>query len=371
MTHVLSIGYAKRTLEVGSREQTRQLELARALETHTMIVFTRTRDGLPEQWQSGNLTVLGTNTKTAAGMIWKAYWLGRTVLKADRSTRWVVSAQDPFATSLAAWPLSWSKNAKFHVQLHGDNFSTTAWRQERLTHQLLYFVGLWMIRRAKKVRVVAERLKRSVVVRGVASEKVVVLPVKISLEKFLPVAATRRYDSETVRFLYAGRFTPEKQLDLLLRSFAVVHEKNPHTALTLLGEGPLLAELKSLSHTLGIAEAVHFMPWTNDIVSMYRTHDVFTLASAHEGYALVLLEAMATGMPVVTTDVGCVGEVVLDGEHGVVSNSEVNSYAHALEAFLVKEKREQWGRAAHRTVNTVADAQKNYSSQWAESFNLS
>jgi hypothetical protein len=101
------------------------------------------------------------------------------------------------------------------------------------------------------------------------------------------------------------------------------------------GDGPLRAELESLTQELGLSERVMFLGYQNDMVAFLKEIDIFVLSSHYEGFGLVLVEAMAAGLPVVATDVGGVREVLVDGKTGIVvpSGSE-EELAMGIDYFI-------------------------------------
>jgi glycosyltransferase involved in cell wall biosynthesis len=103
----------------------------------------------------------------------------------------------------------------------------------------------------------------------------------------------------SVRLLSAGRLVRQKRFDVLLRAFALSTRRD--ATLTILGDGPLRADLERLAATLGIAERVE-MPGHADVVPALRQSRLFVLSSDYEGLPAVLIEALACDVPVVTTD---------------------------------------------------------------------
>jgi glycosyltransferase involved in cell wall biosynthesis len=88
---------------------------------------------------------------------------------------------------------------------------------------------------------------------------------------------------------------------LLLHAFAEVRAQDP-CRLLLMGEGPLLAELRAEAHRLGVAGDVQFLGWQDNPYPYMQRADAFVLSSNHEGFPSVLVEAMACGCPVISTD---------------------------------------------------------------------
>ena len=112
--------------------------------------------------------------------------------------------------------------------------------------------------------------------------------------------------SEKFSVLSAGRLLPLKGFDLALRAFAILAARRPEAEFTIVGKGPELNPLESLIHQLGIekqARIVSWMPREHLLASM-RFCDVFLFASLRDGGGLVVVEAMASGKPVVCFDLG-------------------------------------------------------------------
>lgn len=132
--------------------------------------------------------------------------------------------------------------------------------------------------------------------------------------------------------LTAGRHSKQKDHRTLLRAFAELHKEQEHTRLVILGEGELTSEYQDLAVDLGIDNKVS-LPGFVDNPYQYMTHaDVFALSSRWEGLSLVLIEAMACGTPVVSTDCpNGPSEVLKDGEYGeLVPVGDPSSLKNAL-----------------------------------------
>lgn len=121
--------------------------------------------------------------------------------------------------------------------------------------------------------------------------------------------------------LAAGRLSPEKGYDDLLRAMVIVRAKAPYAHLLLAGTGPQDDALKAQAREQGLESCVHFLGFRKDILSLYGQSDVFALSSLSEGLPNVVLEAMALGLPVVATRVGGLPEVIDDGRTGLLVSS--------------------------------------------------
>jgi glycosyltransferase involved in cell wall biosynthesis len=117
-------------------------------------------------------------------------------------------------------------------------------------------------------------------------------------------------------WLAVGRFEVAKDYPTMLRAFAGVRERHPEAVLLLVGRGSLQRETEALTRTLGLDGGVRFLGVRRDVPRLMGLADAYLMSSAWEGMPMVLLEAAATGLPIVTTSVGGNREVVENEETG-------------------------------------------------------
>ncbi|NOY54258.1 MAG: glycosyltransferase family 4 protein [Deltaproteobacteria bacterium] len=132
-----------------------------------------------------------------------------------------------------------------------------------------------------------------------------------------------------------GRLVHTKGQRYLLQAFARILDRFPLALLKIVGDGPLEEDLKEETVHLGIEEKVRFLGFRRDISGFLQGIDLFVFPSLFEGLGLSMLEAMATGVPVVGSDVGGIPEVLQGMEAGrLVPPSDVNVLTAAIESFL-------------------------------------
>lgn len=152
-----------------------------------------------------------------------------------------------------------------------------------------------------------------------------------------------------------GRLHPDKDQATLLRGFAKALPQLPEGALlAILGEGRLEQQLKTLADALGIAQQVRFLGQVPQARNAFTAFDVFALSSDHEPFGMVLLEAMAAGVPVISTDCGGAPEIV----RGIGSLFPLGDDA-ALAKLLIQHaswNEEQHRIAAERSLARLDDA---------------
>ena len=133
---------------------------------------------------------------------------------------------------------------------------------------------------------------------------------------------------------FVGRLSAQKAVENLLEAFAVLLAKRNGVRLAIVGEGPEEAALKRLADELGISPRVSWLGAVDGIAALPLL-DVFALPSRYEGFPYVLLEALARGLPIVTTDVGGAREVVEEGVNGfIVAREAPEALARALIRLL-------------------------------------
>lgn len=115
---------------------------------------------------------------------------------------------------------------------------------------------------------------------------------------------------------------PIKNVDLLLRAAKRILQATPAAAFLVVGDGPDREDLERLARELGIGDRVIFTGVRDDVAALLRSSDIFVLSSRTEAFPVVVLEAMASGLPVVTTDAGSVKEMVEDGGSAFVVPTE-------------------------------------------------
>ena len=177
-----------------------------------------------------------------------------------------------------------------------------------------------------------DRAKVRVIPNGFHPARFDPAPSCAAFRESLGLAAT------TPLVVFAGRLASNKGLHHLVPAFAALKERHPHARLVLAGEDQdQRARLEALSRRLGVADRVHFTGHLSE--DLYRSAlaagDVFALPSEWEAFGIVLVEAMACGVPCVATRVGGAPDVVVDGVTGrVVPYGDEKALSDALDGLL-------------------------------------
>ena len=149
-----------------------------------------------------------------------------------------------------------------------------------------------------------------------------------------------------------GRLTAIKQHRLFLETVAHAAKVRPKLVALIAGDGELRADLERRATALGIADRVRFLGWRRDLATIYAASDVFLLTSRNEGTPVALIEAMASGIPGVSTDVGGVRDVIVSADAGArVGDHSGDALAAQVTRYLADpDLRRQSGTRARAIV---------------------
>lgn len=171
-------------------------------------------------------------------------------------------------------------------------------------------------------------------------EKFTVIPNGIDLDVFHYDASVRAdvrrklgWDGKRI-VGHAGRFTQAKNHRFLIEAFEALHEKQPDTKLVLIGEGELENEIRALVAQKGLTEAVSFLGVRDDLSRLYQGMDLFLFPSLFEGLGIVLIEAQACGVPVLTSDAIPVEAFVTDIMQAMSLSESAQTWADKAQQLL-------------------------------------
>jgi glycosyltransferase involved in cell wall biosynthesis len=314
-----------------SNARVRMLEYSRAIGTLHIVTAGKKRETIVD----GQLTihVIPCNRFTrVSSLSRKAHAI---ILEHTIS---VVSAQDPFEHGLAALKAIAGTKAKLHVQIHTDFLSPWFVRGVNLRAPKVPVPVLNRARRsiadtvlpkAAGIRVVSERIRASLIEKyGTAIPDPVVIPIHIQAD--LPEPVRLPVHPFTFALITVGRLEPEKRIQDSITALARIRDEYPAVGLIVVGAGSELSKLRKLAYSKGLAKRVVFTDgWRTDAWGLMRNAQAYIQTSAYEGYSRTLVEAALAEIPIITTDVGIVGEV-FKGYRDVLSTPVADPAALAV-----------------------------------------
>jgi sugar transferase (PEP-CTERM/EpsH1 system associated) len=170
--------------------------------------------------------------------------------------------------------------------------------------------------------------------------KLALIPNGVDTERFRPgrdmeIRAELGIGKEEFVVATVGRLDPVKNHEGLVRAVAMLQESNENVRLLIVGDGPNRQALERMIRTSGIRREPILLGFRAGLERLYRTFDAFVLNSHAEGMSNTLLEAMASGLPIVCTAVGGNPELITDGKSGLLVESNHDAaLANAISAYL-------------------------------------
>ncbi|MBI3046100.1 MAG: glycosyltransferase family 4 protein [Candidatus Harrisonbacteria bacterium] len=327
MIKVLMFSTDRTALDNGSGTQKRMVEYGTLFEELHIVVFTKkqTTDNRQQTTIDNNIWVYPTNSRLKILYLWDAYQIAKSLVISHKLS--VITCQDPFETGFVGWLLKLRYKLPLQFQIHTDVFSPY-FKNESLLNRLRVLLAKFLLPRADGIRVVSERIKQSLKAKSLKLKaEPVVLPIFVDIKKIQSAKVKtdlhNKYPEHDFIILMASRLTKEKNIGMAIEAFNRIRNQESgirNLLLLIVGDGPELKSYKLLVKSYKLENNVQFESVVDSqtLFSYYKTADLFLLTSNYEGYGRTVVEAMAAGLPVVMTDVGIAGELLIDDLDGKV-----------------------------------------------------
>ena len=219
-------------------------------------------------------------------------------------------------------------------------------------HSFLRLSGIKYRHMAEYYIAISRKIKDVMIADGVAADRIFVVHSGVDLQRFDGVSGDHLITEFNLIpgqkvVINVAHLAGHKGQQFLVRAIPRVVEKFPGVRFFIVGKGELLAELKELAVSLGIARELVFTGFRSDVGAFYKIADLFVMSSVQEGLGTAVLDALAEGKAVVATDCGGIPEIIRDGETGRLVEP-ANSEALARGIIDVLRHPEQVGRMADR-----------------------
>jgi glycosyltransferase involved in cell wall biosynthesis len=234
-----------------------------------------------------------------------------------------------------------------------------------LSKKIVWRLSNRLYNKCDLVTVPSESLKDVLKENGLKT-RIVPLSNGLNLEDF----STKNKYGRKCRLLHVGRMSYEKSVDVIIKSVGILSKEFPDISLSLVGEGPALKSLQLLTEVLGIEKNVHFLGFVehSKLGSVYNEHDIFITASTIETQGVVILEAMASGLPIVGVNKLAIPDCVKNNINGYITKpfDEIEMAEKIKILYLDSKLRKDFGKKSsemikeHDVKNTVEKLENIY-----------
>jgi phosphatidyl-myo-inositol dimannoside synthase len=278
---------------------------------------------------SAKTTVYGVGGQNKIVKLWRMYARVRTLVAEGRCD--VITSQDMYYLGLLGVWFARRHHKGLEVQVLGIEKLT--WFRKR--------VARFVLKRASVIRALSPRLRDRLINEfGIDPEHIRVVSIYVDVTKLglsvrtlskedahgfeLAEAEFTRQYGQHFNFLTVSRLVPIKRIELQLQALKSIVAESPKVLLHIVGNGPEEASLKAAVSRLGLTEHVIFHGYQSGyrLGLFYIACDAFLLTSDYEGWGMVIIEAATAGLPIIMTDVGCAGELIVDEVSGLVIKTD-------------------------------------------------
>lgn len=312
---ILAIGRDRSAFVVGSPLQSR-LQLQGIHLRMTLVVMAI---GPVDTIKIGHITVRTAGGKNIVTAFIKALMLSYRLVR-NEQTYTLVTTQDVLYSGLVGYLVSKIFRLPFYPQLHGDYLDNPAWfkSQVGVGNRCMNLVGKYLLRRADSVRAVSNRLKKQLITQfNIDEKKIISLPIGTDLTIFMSENISLERSRE---LLFVGRLIPEKEPLLFCDVAIAVCLSNQSVTVGIAGDGFLRQEMENRFKNAGLSDRVNFYGALDQVTLArhYAAAYCYIHTAGWEGWGMPMIESMAGGCPVITTDSGCAGEAVIHEITGLV-----------------------------------------------------
>ncbi len=375
MTKVISIGTDRKIFEEGSSVRQRNIEYGKFFDqTHVVVFTTRIMNYESRIKISDNVFAYATNSSSKLFYVFDAFFIIKKLFKnfklkiKNSRSDCIVTAGDSFETGLVGVLAKLFFGLPLHVQVHTDPMRKY-FRSLSVLNRLRFLVSEFVLKYADRVRVVSERVKKSI---ESFSKNIDVLPIKMEIAQGSALEIKKPFP---FTLLMVCRMEKEKNIEAVLQVVKNL-ENNEGIGLCIVGDGSEKESLELLAGSLGLKEKVKFVGWQNDLAPYYKMADVFISASLYEGYGVSTVEAAHFGKPLILSETGVAGDLFkegasVDGNYGSALVCDAKDSAcfsqNILKIYGDRNLAQKMGQSAKISADKHLNAIGNYFKEYADS----
>ena len=352
---ILSLGLDNSILDKNSHLAGRVVDYGNIVDKYDVVV----PGGKSEPINfSDKVTVYSVGGAVKLVKLIRLYKLAKKLLEKEKYG--VVTVQDQYYLGFIGLCLARKFKIGLDVQVHGFE---KYWGLRKL-------LAKYVMPRADAIRAVSQKLKEKLVSEfGVTDDKITVVPIFTDFRFQISDFRFKKDDKDKFVFLTIGRLVEIKNVGRQIRALKNTEFRMKNIELWIVGSGSEENNLKKEIKNLGLEGRVKMLGRQDDLDKFYRRADVFLLTSQSEGWGLVVIEAASFGLPIIMTDVGCAGEVIKDGESGLVTPVGGQKELEEAMVKLIKDAglRKKLGVGARRAVEKLPGREETlrlYKESW-------
>ena len=350
---ILIINYEYPPLGGGGGAFSKDLAIALS-DTNEVDVITSHYTGLPLEEKNGNLNiyrvpVLCRKSLYGASLLSMLSFPFTALVKGlllSRHKKYdLINTHFAIPTGPAGLVLSYLTKTPNIVSVHGSDIYNPAAKYSPHKNNLLKWAVKTILGKADSIIAQSNNMKKHIDKFYSASNKVKVIPLGLPnleidelLTNIIPISESG------LNLISIGRMAKVKGYDFLIRAMALLLEKTPNIKLKLIGDGPERTNLEALTNDLGLSKSITFTGWLtgSDKYKELLASDIYIMSSIHEGFGVVLLEAMACGLPIIATNSGGQVDIIKENRNGILVNTaNEKALAKAVEDLILNKPKRQ------------------------------
>lgn len=260
-------------------------------------------------------------------------FIGITKLRTTGKTFDVVTTQDLIYTGILGFYASKLFKINLVPQVHGDYVDNPLWLKQSKLRPFENWLSKFVLKNVKFMRTVSNRINRDLekYTNIPGSEKIVISsPIGTSFQAYYP--QTPLPEKRNSQLIFVGRLIEEKNPYLFCEVAKQVVQKDPTFKIAFAGAGIMQKELQEFFVKNNIQDNVTFYGQCNSdkLRELYQNSLCYVHTALWEGWGMPMIESIASGCPVITTDSGCVGEAIIDKVHGFVCSADVDKFVEKV-----------------------------------------
>lgn len=236
-----------------------------------------------------------------------------SIYRAVKSTRATLVHAHGYKATILGGLIAMVARLPIFLTYHGE----AAYAPELSTYLSLenYF-----LRRATRVISVSDRIRAELIKRGVHHKNLSVIHngIEDPLNQESGTSRNCRRTDLSPHLVCIGRLVKIKRYDLVIEALTALRHDFPKIGLSIAGNGPMSISLRQKVAEVGLGSSVRFLGYVEDKPKLYQSADIFVLPSESEGSPMTLIEAMAFSLPIVTTSVGAIPEMITNGTEALL-----------------------------------------------------